>query len=86
MRECACLECAAWHCPLPFDDDCGENSEPIAFSRTPCPGKGHECHLAGERYIEHTLEEDGSLSHVELCPECFLAWHGLAEEAPEGDA
>ena len=81
MRECNCDTCSAWFNPLPFDEDQGENSEPIAFSKSACEaGNSEQCHLAGERYIEHELDDEGDLIHLELCADCYLKFHGVFEE------
>ena len=79
MRECLCDTCVAWFNPVPVDEDEGSNTEPITFSRTACPGTGHQCHLAGERYIEHELDSEGVLIHLELCVDCYLKSHGVFE-------
>ena len=63
--------------PVPFEEDMGENSEPIAFSKSHCDmGESEQCHLAGERYIIH----DGDKNHMEICVDCYLKHHGVYEE------
>ena len=79
MRECSCDTCAAWFNPVPYDEDEGSNTEPIAFSRTACSGTCQYSRLAGERYIEHEIDEEGELIHLELCVECYLSFHGVFE-------
>ena len=50
------------------------NTEPIAFSKTPCHmNESDECHLAGERHVIHDPE------HMEVCVDCYLKFHGVWE-------
>ena len=81
-RSTDCDHCSEWLNPLPFDEDQGQNSEPIAFSRTPCesPFQCEQGHLAGERYVVHVAHTDRSggymdtkrhLEHLEVCPDCY---------------
>ncbi len=56
----------------------GENSEPIAFSRSHCHmNESEHCHLAGERYIIHVGQDN---EHMEACTDCYLKHHGVYEE------
>jgi len=80
-----CETCVAWHNPVPFEEDMGENSEPIAFSKSHCHmNESEQCHLAGERYIIHVDDEHSGgfyvLVHMEVCTDCYLKHHGLYEE------
>jgi hypothetical protein len=73
-----CDTCTAWHNPLPFEEDMGENSEPIAFSKSHCHmNESEHCHLAGERYIIHVGQDN---EHMNVCPDCYLKHHGVYEE------
>lgn len=80
-RSTDCDTCSEWFNPVPFDEDQGENAEPIAFSRTPCqsPFECEQGHLAGERYVVHVMHHDRTLEHLEVCPECYPE---LAEMPP----
>lgn len=80
-----CETCVAWYNPVPFEEDMGENSEPIAFSKSHCHmNESEHCHLAGERYIIHVDDKNHEgfnvLLHMEVCPDCYLKHHGLYEE------
>lgn len=80
-RSCACDRCLDWFNPVPHELDEGENSEPITFSRTACDiGGGEQCHLAGERYIVHELNDAEEMTHFEICVDCYLRFHGVFEE------
>lgn len=82
-RCTSCDYCVEWLNPVPFDEDMGENSEPISFSKNPCDlGDSEQCHLAGSRYIIHS---DSTLpmttgTHLEVCEDCYLKFHGVFEE------
>ena len=85
-----CEICMRSYSPVPHEDDMGENSEPITFSKNPCHmNESKHCHLAGERHIIHTShyrphhsghEIDDNYFHSEVCPDCYLKHHGLYEE------
>ena len=73
-----CDTCVARYNPVPFEEDDGENSEPIAFSKSHCHmNESEHCHLAGERYIIHVGQDN---EHMEVCVNCYLKHHGVYEE------
>ena len=73
-----CDTCVAWYNPVPFEEDMGENSEPIAFSKNHCHmNESEQCHLAGERYIIHVGKDN---EHMEVCTDCYLKHQGVYEE------
>ena len=79
-RDTDCIICVDWYNPVPYDEDQGENSEPIAFSKQSCQmGISKWCHLAGERYIIHIVIDD-LLTHKEVCTDCYMKHHGVYEE------
>jgi len=75
-----CDICIAQFNPVPFEEDMGENSEPIVFSKNYCDMfLSSDCHLPGERYIIH----DGDKNHMEVCGDCYLKHHGIYEQGDE---
>lgn len=83
MSRCtSCDYCVEWLNPVPFDEDDGQNSEPIAFSKNPCEYPSCEEWRAGERHIihsDHTLPLTTG-THLEVCADCYLKFHGVFEE------
>jgi len=83
MSRCtSCDYCVEWLNPVPFDEDDGQNSEPIAFSKKPCEYPSCEEWRAGERHIihsDHTLPLTSG-THLEVCRDCYLKFHGVFEE------
>lgn len=79
-RDINCTTCVDWYNPVPYDEDQGENSEPIAFSKRPCQMDMSEwCHFAGERHIIHEVN-DNLLTHMEVCTDCYMKLEGVYEE------
>tara|TARA_R110000824_G_scaffold101190_1_gene240342 strand:- start:42080 stop:42331 length:252 start_codon:yes stop_codon:yes gene_type:complete len=81
-RYTSCEVCVEHFNPVPFDEDEGQNNEPIAFSKRPCEYPSCEEWRAGERYIIHS---DNTIplppaTHLEVCADCYLKFHGVFEE------
>ena len=83
MSRCtSCETCVEWYSPVPFDEDEGENSEPIAFSKRPCEYPScEEWYSDGTRYIihsDHTIPLTVG-THLEVCADCYMKFHGVFE-------
>jgi len=81
-RSVHCGICIGWFRPVPSDEDEGQNSDPIAFSKRPCEYPSCEKWRAGQRHIIHT---DHTIplphgTHLEVCGDCYLKFHGVFEE------
>lgn len=81
-RSTSCETCVKWYNPVPPDEDEGQNSDPIVFSRTPCEYPSCDDWWAGDRYIIHT---DHTIplphgTHLEVCADCYMKFHGVFEK------
>jgi len=83
MSRCtSCETCVKWYNPVPPDEDEGQNSDPIVYSKTPCEYPSCDDWWFGDRYIIHT---DHTIplphgTHLEVCQDCYMKFHGVFEE------